>query len=503
MRASDLLGIDVSAEVATLCGTQLQGPWQVPAELVRLAVARSAASVEIDRAGGGFRLRCDGTLADHDELRDLALVFDSKARRRQRQEAISRVEAAGLSALLWAAGLPGARLQLNARTEGWSGRIEVRRGRFVLESNGTRAGAPSTTLRWGCRSLGARRAVAWLRTALRFVPIPVSVCGRPVERGFPGALYRMQILDPLPGELAVTASGETPSLWLLEHGVLSTRAVVPGYPAFSAAVEMSGRGAAEWNADELRAATNPHLAALIGEAGRMLLLLVDRLPSVEEPVRRRLTTLLLGFASLGLRRDEIVASPLVKVRDGSAERMASPTEIARQAVRRGGVISALEPGQVDAPSRDGLIVRATTEERSQLAELMNIRFESLEHGHDSGRVCPRIRAALSRGRRSARGLFAPPALASHHLTGRENRLLEAAATAGVELALCDGATELRTRGSTALVGRRRGEVEAAATVAADGEDWLYPALLAVVGEDIELPDELRKRWRDAMASRDS
>ncbi len=122
VRADDLFAIDVAAELATLCGAQLQGPWQVPAELVRLANARGAARVEINRARGGFEIRCDGVLASADELRDLVEVFGDEVPRLRRQAAISRVETAGLSALLWAAGLPGARLEMKTRSAGWSGR---------------------------------------------------------------------------------------------------------------------------------------------------------------------------------------------------------------------------------------------------------------------------------------------------------------------------------------------------------------------------------------------
>jgi hypothetical protein len=498
VRADDLLGIDVAAEVTTLCGTQLQGPWQVPAELVRLAVARGAARVEIDRIRGRFHFRFDGALATRDELRDLAEVFDSTAERSQRQEAISRIESAGLSALLWAAGLPGARLQLRTRSGGWSGRAEVRRNRFDLRIEETATGAPSTTLYWQCRGLGARRAVAWLRTALRFVPIPVTICGRTVERGFSGALYRMRIVEPLPGEIAVTATGEVPDLWLLVHGVLSARAVIPGYPAFSAVVEMSGRAGAGSSGDELRAAANPDLAAVIDEAARMLLLLVDRLPSADEPVRQRLTTLLLGFASLGLRRDEIAASPIVRVRDGAAERMETPAELARRAAHRGGVISAVEPGAGDAPVCQGLILRASTDERSRLAELLDIRIESLDRRRFPRAVLPRIMAGFRRGRRVVRGLAGASALAPHRLTSQEKRLLQTAAAAGVELGFCDGRAAIRSRGPVVLIGRRRREVEAAVTVVADGDEWLYPALLAVAGDGLEIPDETRERWRRAM-----
>ena len=498
MRADDLFAIDVAAEVATLCDSQLQGPWQVPAELVRLANARGAARVEIDRARGGFCFRCDGVLASREELHDLVEVFDLEAPHSRRQAAISRVESAGLSALLWAIGMPDARLTLIVRTGGWSCRMEARRARLELAFNKTDTGPPSTTLTWRCRGLGSRQALAWLRTALRFVPIPVIVCGRPVERGFPEGRYRMRITIPLPGEIAVTASGDAPVLWLLEHGVLSARAVVPGYPAFSAAIEMSDEVPAGSSADELRATANPYLERLIDEAVRMLLLLVDRLPSVDEPVRSRLTTLLLRSAILGLRREEVVASPIISVREGTSRRMESPSALARKVLQQGGVVAAVEPGSSTSWAFEGLVVEATTEERSLLTELLDIRIENLGSGRLPLELGRGIVDALRRGWRSVRGLWGPQALQNSKLTQRELRLVGAASAAGVELSLCEGSAAVRRRRSHILVGRNRPEVQAAALALASGGEWLYPALLAVAGEDLDIPDEIRNHWLEAV-----
>ncbi len=217
----------------------------------------------------------------------------------------------------------------------------------------------------------------------------------------------MRISDPLPGEIAVTESGDSPRLWLLEHGVLSARAVVPGYPSFAAAVEMSGEVRAGSSADELRAAANPALERLIDEAVRMLLLLVDRLPSVDEPVRRRLVTLLLRSATLGIRRDQILASPIVSVREGAARRMESPSGLAQTAAETGGVVVATEPGSGSA--EPALVVEATTEERSLLSELLDIRIENLASGRNPLELGSRIVGGVRRGWSVVRGLWSPRA----------------------------------------------------------------------------------------------
>jgi len=494
MRADDLLAIDVAAEVATLCGAQIQGPWQVPAELVRLANARGVARVEIDRVRGGFSFRFDGALADPEELSDLSRVFDVEAPRMRRQAAIARVEAAGLSALLWATGLPGARLSLVVQNGGGSSRMEVRGARVALGIDEAGTGPPLTTLTWRCRGLGSRRAIAWLRTALRFIPIPVEICNRPIERGFPDGLYRMRITDPLPGELALTSSGDAPTLWLLEHGVLSARAVVPGFPAFSAAVEMSGRASSGSSADDLRAAANPFLEGLIDEAVRMMLLLVDRLPSVDEAIRSRLTILLLRSAALGRRREQVLGSPVVCVREASRRRMEAPAAVAARAADLGGVV-AVDPGTGDESELEDLVIEATTEERSLLTELLAIRIEDPGGGRRTLRFGPAVVNALDRGWRRVRSLWGPRALAPGQLTADELRLVESAAAAGVDLAVCNGAGRPRRRRSMCLVGRDRPEVRAAVIAMRSGDPWLYPALLAVAGNDLDIPHEIRDRWR--------
>jgi hypothetical protein len=495
VRSDELLAIDVAAEVATLCATQVQGPWQVPAELVRLAVARGAARVDVDRVRGGLRLRCAGRLADQGELRDLALVFDPKAERGDRQAAISRSEAAGLQALMWAAGQPGARLVIEVYSGDDSAVLEVRDA-GVRVGRGAVAAPPGTTVVWRCRGMRTRRALAWLETACRFVPVPISVAGCDLPRGFEGGLYRMRLAGPLATELAITAAGDTPSLWLLEHGVLSARAVVPGYPAFSAAIELSGVAPPASSADALRAAADPYLAGLLDQAARMLVLLVDRLPTVDEPVRTRLTSLLLGFAVRDILRHEIESLPVVAVRRAGSRRFVTPARLARWARRRGGVVVATEPGQAGGDPAASLVVEASTEERALLSELLDVRVERVGRRTAAGELADRLRRAWF----AASSRLGPGPIAPGRLRADERRLLEAATAAGVGLALCPGRRRARRRGEHWLVGRERPEVRAAVAAVAEESSWLYPALLAMIGEDGGAGETVRRAWVGGLVS---
>ena len=497
MRPDELFGIDVAAEVATLCAAQLQGPWQVPAEFVRLANARGAARVDIERRGRGFAIVCDGVLATHLELEDLVEITDEGAERRRRQAAVSRMESAGLSVLLWAVGLPGARLKMLVTSGGGTASLSARFGRINLALDKDRTGPPRTTIRWRSGGLSVRRAAAWLRTATRFVPIPVSVLGRAVDRGFRDGLYRMRIRTPLNGEMAVTSSGELASLWLLEKGVLSARAVIPGYPPFSAAVEMSGIAPAGSSADELRAAANPSLEGLIDEAARMLVLLVDRLPSVDEPIRARLTTHLLRFALRGVRRDQIMASKVIRVRRGSRQWMESPLTIAGWVDRGRGVLRAIEPTAEDGGSGVRL-VEATTEERALLSELLGLHIERVG---GSGRVefGPRLRSLVVRFWKRIRGVASLSGIDISELTPDERGLVDAWSTAGLDLALSGGHGAARLRGSRVVIGRDRPEVRSAAQAVAEDDLWIYPTILALA-DDLEIPDEVRNCWRTSASN---
>ncbi|MEX1310672.1 MAG: hypothetical protein AB1Z65_09665 [Candidatus Sulfomarinibacteraceae bacterium] len=496
MRPDELFGIDIAAEVATLCSAQLQGPWQVPAEFVRLANARGAARVQVDRGGRGLDLRFDGVLATRRDFEDLMRVMDDGGDRVRRQAAVSKMESAGLSVLLWATGLPGARLKMTVTSLGGTTTLSARAGSIRIDTDEDRAGPPRTTVRWRCRGLSVRRSVRWLRTATRFVPIPVTVFGRPVDRGFEDGLYRMRIHQPLAGELSVTASGETASLWLLENGVLSARAVVPGYPPFSAAVEMSGIVPAGSSADELRAAANPSLEGLIDEAARMLLMLVDRLPEVDEPVRARLSTLLLRFALRGIRSEQIMSSNVVRVRRGSGRSMESPLEVAGWARDNGGVLRTVDPGA--EAGGGGRLVEATTEERALLADLLGVHVEWIDTGARMGSLV-RLRSLARRVRQRARGLVGAPIISSSELTRDEEALITAWSDTGSDLRLCRGRGSARVRGSTVIVGRERPEVRAAAAVAGEADGWLYPIMLAL-SEDLEVPDGTRGRWLASLAA---
>ena len=59
-----LLTIDVDAELRKLATAQLQGPWQIPAELVRRSMAAGASRVDVSFSRRRVRVEDDGRVID-------------------------------------------------------------------------------------------------------------------------------------------------------------------------------------------------------------------------------------------------------------------------------------------------------------------------------------------------------------------------------------------------------------------------------------------------------
>jgi hypothetical protein len=339
-----------------------------------------------------------------------------------------------------------------------------------------------------------------MRTALRFLPIPVTVDGRSIERGFPGGRFRMRISDPLPAELAVTDEGDNASLWLLEHGVLSTTAVVPGHPAISAAVELSSVADRGVSSAELRRAVTPHLSRLIDEGVRMLVLLAERLPDVDEDLRQRMTVLLLHSAACGLRSDQVRELPIVRIGTGSDVRFVSLNELARTMDEGSAVLKAVDPHVFGRRGVVDSIIVASPEERNLLAEVLAVPVEGWTGGKGRCDLGLRIMAAWRNVKRVLLGHAAAGPYPEHELSRDERRLISVAADGGVDLRICRFSGAARRRGSVWLVSREQKEVQNAVRAVASGEEWLYPSLLAVLDDGSVIRDDIRRRWVAAVGA---
>ncbi len=500
MRTTELLTIDVASELQTLSEAQVRGSWQIPAELVRLALASGAHDVCAARSRRTISLTWNGAPLRVEILRLLQAALDQQRPDEERHRAIVGLEDARSQALLWASGLPGAVLWMRV----FDGRrrlsFECREGSSPkLASAGVSGGEHRVEMRWSCSGLETDRALRWLRSAVRFAPQKVVVDGKPAPQGFPGGLYRLRLRDPLPCELGVTRDGDEPLLWLLRDGVVSARATVPGYPAFQAAVELGGVVPSNASAADMRRAVDPYLNTLIDRAVWMMLQIAPRLPQAAEEDRRRLAKLMLRAAGRGLRTEQIRKVPLVS-RPGPATRPATLDELAVIAVRRGPVLLAIDPE--DDP-QDFLLDPQTTlqvseEERSLVAALLAVRFQVPARRRKSilGRWRARVRIATGIVARRWRGLFRSAPLPDSELSPGERRLLAvvrlAAADNRIHLGAGGGAVRRNRRGL--VVPREHPAVAAGAPLVVNELGWLYPILLGLQ-TGTPPPTEAREQWR--------
>jgi hypothetical protein len=505
VRASELLGIDVVAELRTLCGEQLQGSWQIPAELVRLALARGATGVRFDGLRRGFTMTCEGDTVTSHELLGLATALDGDSELDRRHAAIVRLETGGAQVLLWMAGAAGASLQVVAVGEGRRTTVSHRPG-APLSFNGetTVDDSPRLVVRFTCPRFDWRRAAEWLRRATRFAPIPVQVDASDPPKAFAHGLFEVPVERPVPARLAITWSGDAPQLWLLRHGVLATRATVPGYPAFEAAVELGDVVPSSATPGDLRSAVNPFLSELIDQGVRLMIFAADRLTEADETVRERVTCLLLRAARRGLRRDEIMRLPILPVSGGVSEDVGWVTvrEAGKMAHRDKGVLMSDSPDRVRsrATGSGKPVLVLSTEMRGLLADLLEVRAEQLprrERRLSLQRAVIGLRAALRWLGQIALRPIGRRIVPADELLDPERELLAQLnrhVVAPAHVRICVGGGGIRRRGRRLLLPRHNPLVVQAARLSADDERWVYPAVLALLGDRAEATDELRARW---------
>ncbi len=515
MRATELLSIDVAAELRTICGEQLHGLWQLPVELIRFAVSRGAAAAELTTSGRGFVIRCPGTAAIREQLERLAVALDPGGSDEGRHEAVVELERHGAHALLWAGGVPGVALKIASR----SGRSATvfeqrpdRRPRLVVDAPDEVLGGFEVDLQ--AADIDVRRATAWVDRATRFAPIAVTVDGREVTQGFGDNLYSVSLGSPLAGGIALTLRGDAPHLWLLRYGIVAARATLSDHFPFEAALELADVTPANANPEELRAAVASHLPLLVDRASRLLVdALSDRVE--EDSVRaERLATLVLRAASTGLRAQEIARLEAFAAVD-RATGVSRPMSLADiRAMKEGGIDLWSVPPGTDTrriPADERALLVLNDEQHGLLVELIGVSIQRPEPRDLLGRrrfSWPRFRADLDHAGARLTGFAAPRVLADSQLLTEELRLIRELERIAVDVEgrplkarICAGTGRIRFRNGELLLPRHQPLVVHVVRLVDRGEEWLYPACLALVGEHGRVSPELRSRWRRVAYSR--
>ena len=509
MKASEFLSIDVDSELRALCTEQVQGSWQLAAELIRFAIRHGASAVELSHSKHGFVLRCPGTVCSPDHLQRVAVALDPTRADEDRHHAIVALEEDGVQSLLWLMGSEDATARVATRHKKSATVLESKPdSRPRLEADAADEVEGGFEVVFKAPRFDVQRSQIWLATSCRFAPITVTADGNDVAQGFAGALFSVSLGRPLPGGIAITTEGDVPHLWLLRHGILAARATVPGFPPFEAALEVGGITPEGATPDELRESVNPHLPTLVDQAVQVLVDAVDEGPFIDSARVSRLATLCLRTAHKGLQLDRIAGLPVIPSVDleSGARTNLSLADLRRMSDDEGRTLWSVPPDTdlSRLPIDNRILLLLTPEQHGLLTDLVPGPVQRPEPRQLSGWRSLAVAARETWQKLNLRlaPIGAGRLLKDTELLAAERALLRqleglTAASGGnpLEARLCAGVGRVRRQGKTLLLPRNNPLVVQVVRLTEADEEWLYPALLAVVGDEACPSPDLRVRWR--------
>ena len=371
---SDLLSIDVAAELRKLSGLALEGPWQVPSVLVRWAVARGARRAEVTLRRRSWRISTDALPApEHVTL--LRTILDARCAALERHAAFVALERSTSRELACLASCRRGALSVSRggskedRTISWRPGSAVARQRALPSSAGTSFDLP------GAPSHRAQ-AADWVRDVARFADIEVTVDGAPVPRGFRETLGTRALAPPLAGRASLSPGEDGARVWLLHRGAAVARLTLAEAPASEVALELGGAGCGPAPA-ALREAALPLTDNLIDQIVDLLIARGRRLgslPAAEQIVLRRQ---LLRAAVFRRARSQISDLRIIPALEGSARelRLFSLAELEETAAERGS-LGFISPGDGVAGLVAGSapLVVLDAVERARLARRTGLRL---------------------------------------------------------------------------------------------------------------------------------
>ncbi|RLE33604.1 MAG: hypothetical protein DRJ61_06880 [Acidobacteria bacterium] len=488
-----LLSVDPDAAFDAVAHDQVGGPYQVPAELVRLVLGLGATSVDVQCRRSRVVVDAPGAVLPESAIEALRRA-SSQGEDVVRLQALAALEDLDASALGWAVGLRPRRLVIRS----W-----VRGRATILKAGGREAFHLSydegpqedgVFIELTRPKLNLKRANRWLEIACRFAAVPVVVNGRNVQRDMDSGCFRARIESPLPAVIGLGVNLSAPRLWLLRHGVVATRIGVPNWPPFEAAVELQGLVQGRASAAQLREAMTPYLQALISRVVELTLRVVPRLSELSADHRQRITSSLFKAAERGLALEAIRQSPLVEIVDSDTKRWVSLEALEQWPGPLPGVLgNDAKPGEIETPH-----MLLGPGERERVAALIGRTLP--------GAVVRPIGSAPGL-RRSARvvlefiqGLLGPRPIPDSRLTHEERGLIEALEGAlrvggrPVAVCLCPGRRASRMSGRRLVLARNRPETLAAVRVVAESPGWIYVVAVAMKGPDCTVASEIRSAW---------
>jgi hypothetical protein len=405
LNLQQLLTIDVAAELRKLCQAQLQGPWQLPAELVRRAVRAGANNISVTLSHQQLVVADDGPGIDPALLQWTAILVDRARASEERHRALATLEQVGELSLLALASLERMR-DLDVRTVFGKHRhalsYQSATPAVVAVAHAGQARGTQVTVRGP--GIDRRRAIRWLTDVTRFAPVSLLVNGKPLPAAH-NHLVETALTPPLRGQVSLVAEGDTAHAYLLAHGVVTAHVTVPEAPCFEAAVELGGvRG--ELTPARLRDAVAPHIPALVDQAVALLARAAQS-TTWSETQRARLARLTLQAARRNLRRPDMERLPVFRTYDSRGPSLIDLATVWRSAVADASgapTLLALSPDQ--RPDRyvvgNEPVLVADDAERSLLAETLAVRFRTPNRRESAGSPAALVRRLLRQLRDVAR-----------------------------------------------------------------------------------------------------
>ena len=507
-----LLTIDVTSELRKLSSAQLEGPWQIPAELARRGLRDGATGVQVRTRRSSVEVEDDGAPISTTILEATAHLLHAGTNNEVRHRALTALEHAGGLALLAVCGLERKRLvvEVEAPDAHWVLRADHQTS--SLESRPP-TGRRRNLVRVESPAFDRRQVQTWLRSVGRFDGGRITLDGAALPSAWSEMLVHGRLGAPTPGRIGLPVEGETAHVWLLEHGIVTGHLTVPDAPIFEAALEM-GSEATDLSAARLREATMPHIAHIVAGAVRLACAFGPRLPSLQADQRGRFARLLLNAARRRIELEQVVQVPVFRVLDDNGARLASLLDLRRASADSSDkqTLYALYPSQDPSEFAVGerLTLVADATERSGMAEVLSVRFRPpnpRERGRSARATAKTWTEAIGRWVCRLRHPFPPRLVDERSLSADERRFVHALGAqlnggrgAPTQVALCEGSGPVRTGGrshDTLLLPRDNEVVRSAMAAVSANPSWAYPAVLALLQGD-GLPSlRGRNAWRES------
>ncbi len=527
---SSLLQIDFDAAIAKLAWSQLQGTWQLPAELARLAISSGARTIGFDIEARHLAMTVSGGRLRHRVLSGFVSVLDLRLDAIDRHCAMVELEELGASVLSAIACSPSVSITL---VMGKSDGLKVHRSTDgelqVLNPSDSAIEQEDFELIIDGLSLEANRATKWLRRTSRFASVQITIGGAQVKRGFRRAMAQAKLLvepvDARPGKpyrpgpplscrVAISPGGATPRLWLLQNGVVKTHATVPGYPAFEAAIEMAPVSGKKWHEKRqgraasvtgaaLRERLSPYVEALVDASVRLMIELAATAAGKREASRSRIARLLLEAALKRRRLSEVSGVAMFPLITAEGCRLISIDIVSRLIrVEEGGGCSleAIPPGRSPrefAFSGQGALALSQGE-RTLLSELLQVAFSSPPARLRQSvalRFLERIEDRLSSFRWARGNLLADSELAADERAFLAccRALAKEEEVPAIEFRVGNHRPRTTAEGLLQLPRDNR-IVRACVRAVARDASWFYPAITALLSGKALPSTETRRRW---------